>query len=486
MENQIKRYTSRTAALTYQICKRKRYYSNHYGMHGLSPEAIDLHLETGTAIHRGIQHLLEHCRIEHPDGMFEEQCVNAAVQFAIELFREDLSKASISLKEGEQNFIEFIIAEHECLIEGLIRCFALKALPYILENYEIIEVENDMIYPEFSDVVIWQSKADAEFLTKDYSKGVIICSLKTASEFAENTIRNLMTDMQGNSEWMAVQAKLLRDFEWYSRKVENPFGVGSSSKVIGDAFDDEHKNIIRWIPYFDWCKKNNQLPRVYAVQYFHLITGSWKDYTNSGLRKRQNFLVHPYKYEEQSTLNVFSKQISHQQFDPRDYKWKVGKGKQPKGWNKINIWEDIGIQQWVDILAQGLVQAEDGNPIDELILISDHIFRDNNDGAVLKEWLISTRYQEEGIVRDLEIMEQHAAYAIKTGNWEQYNVALMKLFRKETQQCWDYYGRHCAFTKICHEGANMNDLIDANFYKCRQPHHNPERLYFIEKGYIEK
>lgn len=486
MENKIKRFTSRTAALTAQTCLRKRYLSNHYAGHGLSPEAIDMNLETGTAVHRGIQHLLEHCRLEHPDGMFEEQCVNAAVQFALQLFRKDISEHNISLKEGEVIHTDFVIAEHECLIEGLIRCFALKRLPSLLEEYEVIEVENDIIYYEFSDQIIWQSKADAEFLTKDYSKGVVICSLKTASEYAENTIRNLMTDMQGNSEWMAVQAKLDRDFEWFCKKLDNPFGIGSSDKVIGNIFDEEHEHILRWRNYFSWCRENNQKPKVYAVQYEHLITGSWKDYSNSGLRKRQNFLVHPTKYEEMPTYSVFSQVTNQQVVTPNHYKWKLPPGKQPKGWTKINIWEDMGIKNWIDLLASGQVQPENGNPLDELIITSDLIFRDRNDGAQLKEWLISTRYQEEEIARNLDIMEQYAADAIKRGDWSLYELTLMKLFRKETQRCWDYYGKDCQFTKVCHEGYNIGDLIAANVYVNRTPHHEPEKLYHIERGFIKK
>lgn len=483
---QIKRFTSRTAALTAQTCLRKRYLSNHYAGHGLSPEAIDMNLETGTAVHRGIQHLLEHCRLEHPDGSFEEQCINEAVQFALDLFREDISTHSISLKEGESLFIDFVIAEHECLIEGLIRCFALKRLPFLLEEYEVIEVENDIIYYEFSDKVIWQSKADAEFLTKDYSKGVVICSLKTASEYADNTIRNLLTDMQGNSEWMAVQAKLDRDFEFYCKKVENPFGIGSSSEVIGNTFDAEHIHILRWLPYFDWCYKNKQKPKVYAVQYEHLITGSWKDYDKSGLRKRQNFLVHPYKYEENATFNIFTGNVSSRIAEPSDYKWKASPGRQPKGWNKINIWEDMGIKNWIDMLASGMVQADCGNALDELIITSELIFRDRNDGAQLKEWLISTRHQEEEIAEHLDVMNAFAEKATRTGNWLSFEIQLMKLFRKETQRCWDYYGKDCPFAKVCHEGYNLSDLIAANVYVNRTPHHEPEKLYHIERGFIKK
>lgn len=468
--NKIKRFTSRTAALTYQTCKRKRYLGNHYGEHGLSPESIDLFLETGTSVHRGLQNLLEHCRLEHPDGKFEEQCVNQSVELAIKLFREDVAKASISLKETEFGQAAWIIAEHECLIEGLIRAFAIKRLPSLLDEYEILSVEKDEIFYEFSNEVFWQSKADAEFLTKDYSLGVVVCSIKTASEYADNTIRNLLTDMQGNSEWASVQARLLRDFRQYRATKEH--GVNLSNYDMAYA------------KYYEWCIENNKEPKVYAVQYEHLITGEWRDDDKTGMRKRRSFLVHPYKLSTMGTFSVFGNTAVSA--PATSYKWKVNAGRQPKGWEKINIWEDIGILNWIDMLAQGQVQPEEGNPLDLLIKTSELIFRDRNDGAQLKEWYESTKYQEENIVRKLDILETHAEWARKNNNWKLFETALNQLFPKETLTCWNYYGRHCEFARICHEGYNINDLIAANILVNRIPHHEPEKLYHIERGYLKK
>jgi hypothetical protein len=464
-QNKILRFTSRTAALTYQTCRRKRFLSNHWGFTGLTPEAIDLNLETGNAVHRGLQHLFEHCRLEHPDGSFEEKCINEAVKVAVELFRTDASKHSIALRTGEDMFLSFVIAEHECLIEGLIRCFAIKRLPSLLAEYEIVEVEMDENFIEFSPIVIWQSKADAAFLTKDYSKGIVVCSIKTANEYADVTLRNIITDMQGNSEWAAIQARLDREFAEFNKA------------AMENALDKlENK---RWHKYFNWCNANNQKPKVYAVQYEHLITGEYRDYEKMGLRKRQTFLLHPYKLELMGGINAFTGAKS---FPPTAYKWKWGQGRQPKGWNKIDIWEDVGIKNWVDMLASGQVQREEGDPLDLLIRTSDLIIRTDDK---LEEWLISTRYQEESIVIDLEILEAHADWAKKNDNWGPYNIALMKLFPKDTQQCWDYYGRDCQFTKLCHEGCNLNELMDAGFYIPRVPHHDGEKLHFIERKLIK-
>src|SRR6266852_1397499 len=403
--NKILRFTSRTAALTYQTCRRKRFLANHYASTGLSPESIDLNLETGSSVHRGLQHLFEHCRKEHPDGNFEEKCINDSIEVAIDLFRKDLTEHSIALRGEESMFLSFIIAEHECLIEGLIRCFAIRRLPELLEEYEIIEVELDELYTEFSPIVYWQSRADAAFLTKDYSKGVIVCSIKTASEYADVTLRNIITDMQGNSEWAAIDARLKRDFKQFVSNEED--GTGHL-----EAID------IRWHKYFNWCYANNQIPKVYAVQYEHLITGLWRDTDKSGLRKRQSFLVHPYKLEVMGGINAFTGTKS---FSPSAYKWKVNPGKQPKGWNKVDIWDDIGIKNWIEMLATGQVQAEYGNPLDELIKTSDLVIRATEaDNSRIEEWLISTRFQEETIISNLEILEQYAEAARKTNDWRLY------------------------------------------------------------------
>ena len=474
MENKIKRFTSRSAALAYQTCKRKRFYAYHWGNHGLSSEAIDLYLETGTSIHRGLQNLLEHCRLEHPDGSFEEQCINQSVELAINLFREDISKASISLKDTEYAQASWIIAEHECLIEGLIRAFAIKRLPSLLNEYEILSVEKDEIFYEFSNEVFWQSKADAEFLTKDYSLGVVVCSIKTASEYADNTIRNLLTDMQGNSEWASVQARLLREFNEFQSIMES----GNTEWIAEQVKNNPYTN------YFIWCNENNQLPKVYAVQYEHLVTGEWRDDDKTGLRKRRSFLVHPYKLSMMGTFNIFGN--TKVTSPSTDYKWKVNAGKQPKGWEKINIWEDIGVLNWINMLAQGQVQPEEGDPLDNIIRTSELIFRDRNDGAQLKEWYESTKYQEEDIAYKLNELEEVAEICKRKNDWSDYELRLNQFFPKETQTCWNYYGRHCEYARICHEMYNINDLINANILVNRNPHHEPEKLYHIERGFIKK
>lgn len=464
-------FTSRTAALTYQTCARKRFLAFHYAGSGLATETLNINLLTGSAIHRGLQHLLDHCRLDHPDGDFEEKCIDQAVVHAVELWRSSITEHSLSLYSSEENNRAWVIAEHECLIEGLIRVFAIRRLRDLLEEYEVLEVEHEEIYEDFSPLVTFLGKADGLFKRKIDNK-LIVLSIKTASEFANVTIRNILHDMQGCSEWTIIQDRL--DKAWtYSQGLD--------------------ENDVFWNDY-NWMRDLEEKPQVYAVQYEHLITGKRREYpTKSGFYARYNFLIHPLAYIPQTGFQLGSMQFVTK---ASEYKWKIKSGKQPKGWEKVDIWANIGIKNWIQMLATGKIQPEEGDPfivrIDEetkeissgCLHTSELIIRTPEE---LEEWKVSTAYQEEKIVANLEQLNLIAKRCKENPSgcgWENFQVELQKLFPKVTQNCHDYYGRDCQFVPVCHFGLDLND--SSHLFTSRESHHEAERLYQIEKGWIKK
>lgn len=462
-----KHFTSRTAALTYQTCPRKRFLAFHYGGPGLSTEAWDINLLTGSCVHRGLQHLLEHCRVEHPFGDFEEKCIDQAVEFAIDLWRDSITNHSLSLYSTENDNRAWVIAEHECLIEGLIRVFALRRLRSLLEQYEILEVEREEIYEDFSPIVTFLSKADSVF--RDRMDGsVIILSIKTASEFAAVTMRNILHDMQGCSEWASVQNRI--DVIW-------------NNKSIGSHLLKDTSN--------NWILACKEKPKVSGVQYEHLITGKRRqDPAKSGIYKRYNFLVHPMALIPQTGFQLGSMQFITK---ASDYKWRWGSGKQPKGWEKVDIWTDIGIKAWIEILASGRIQPENGDPfyvqIDDetgeirsgCLHTSELIIRTPEE---IEEWRVSTKFQEEKIISDLGKLEESAISCRKIEDWKEFQRTLQRLFPKITQNCHDYYGKDCQFVPVCHYGLDLNE--STHLFGPRESHHEAEKLYQIEKGWIKK
>jgi len=146
-----KHFTSRTAILTTKVCPYKRYLAFELAGTGYSTERVSLDLLIGTVCHRGLQHLLEHCRLHTPDEELSEACIDEAVAKAYEVWRDTLSKHQLWLHSGEEDRLEWIVAEQETLFEGLIRAFAIRRLPTLLEEYEILEVEHEEVFKDFTE-----------------------------------------------------------------------------------------------------------------------------------------------------------------------------------------------------------------------------------------------------------------------------------------------------------------------------------------------
>jgi hypothetical protein len=151
-----------------------------------------------------------------------------------------------------------------------------------------------------------------------------------------------------------------------------------------------------------------------------------------------------------------------------------GQGRPPKSWEKINIWQIMSVKQWIFMLNTGQIQPEIGNILKDIIYTSDLIFRSNEEQ---EEWKLSIGYMIETIenrLRNLEIWKQ--------GTYEQ-NLAM--LFPKNTQSCHNFYGKDCIFVSVCHNGLDIDEAFEFGTYKTRHPHHDLEREYFKEKGWLK-
>lgn len=458
-----KMFTSRSAILTYKTCHYKRLLQYHLEGAGFTGGSYPLDLLIGTIVHRGVQHLMEHCRKDHPDGQFEDGCIDQAVNIARILWREILSTQSLGIHSIEEDRLDWIIAEQECLWEGLIRAFALRRLPQILDEYDILEVEKEEISTTFSEIVQLNGKLDALLLRKHDQK-LVIFSLKTASMYADVTARDIQHDMQGVSEWFLVQERLTRLYNYWLEPA---------------IYVDELKDLSEGLKlHFEYCLADDATPKIFAVQYECILKGQRKqDPYNSGIYKQQSFICHPLKLDNMMPNISFSSGSLGVTISPDEYKWKIKSGNPGKGWRKCDIWEEIGIQPWIEMLALGDVQPEEGHPFDKILITPDLIVRDERE---INEWLVSTRFQEEEIKKHLSELEysSHDPEIVQDLIW--------KYFDKNTQNCHDFYGKDCLFVRHCHEFNSIEELRDAGYLIPRKSHHESERLYQIEKGYIEK
>lgn len=500
-----KNYTSRSAVLTMKVCPYKRFLQYELEGSGYTIEKISLDLLIGTCVHRGLQHLLEHCRLEHPDGSFEEACIDQAVAEAYKVWQNTLSNHQLWLHSGEEDRLDWIIAEQECLFEGLIRAFVARRLPAFLEEYEILEVEHEEVYEDFTPAqkcpscegigyhstkeenikcekcngkglihsIIFLGKADG-LLRRKIDNKLVILSIKTASQYADVTTRDILHDMQGVSEWAIVADRINKAWNYWEL-------LDTKATNTDIIYPD---NELEFLVKYDWFKNFQTKPEIFAVQYEYLLKGQRKqDPYGSGIYKQNSFLCHPYKLDAIQQIFIGSNVGSV--INPAEYKWKTGKGKQPKGWEKADVWNDIGIRNWINMLATGQVQAEEGQAFDEILITPDLVVRDANE---IKEWLVSTRFQEENIVKGLNIIKGLETLRVKAlentpnianyvnNNYDQQiQEAIWCYFPKNTLSCHNYYGKDCPYVIHCHELSSLEDLIASGYLIPRESHHELER-----------
>lgn len=498
------RYTSRSAILTFNTCHLKRYLQYHINETGVVSEKYPLDLLIGSTVHRGLQHLLEHCRLEHPTGDFQEKCIDEAVEKAYELWRETIAGQSLWFNSSsEEQYLSDILAEQECLFEGLIRAFAIHKLPGILIGHEILEVEHEEVYEDFTTKiecdnchnwtilkenckvcngvgswhpVIFLGKADGLFRRKVDNK-LVILSIKTSSEYAEVTTRNILHDMQGVSEWVIIQDRLEKQFIEYQRIIK---------LFNGQGLYDEFVNIIGFnlANYFLECNANGIEPKIFAVQYEYLLKGKRRQYPyGSGIYKQDSFLIHPLKQD--GLMMIGNRGTS---FSTDEYKWKKPSGRLSKGWSQIDIYNDIGIKNWIELLATGQIQPEEGHPFDSILKTSDLIVRSQTE---IEEWKISMAFQEELIGKYLDEidslvykLDKYEADLIEDSDKsdefinnlkKEIQTKIQQYFPKNTQSCHNYYGKDCVFVTNCHENVSVEDAISAGILIPRQSHHEMER-----------
>jgi hypothetical protein len=498
----------RSAILSYKACPYKAYLEYWYKGHGVSPATMPQHLLIGICIHRGLQHLLEHCRIEHPDGDFTEKCIDDAVMWAHKVYTEVLQKRELELKRVKVNGVwevedlTYTIREIHALIEALIRAYAAYRLRPFLNEYEVLEVEKEEVFDSFSSIVTWLGKADG-LLRRRSDNELIILSFKTAAEYSNSTMFNIQIDMQGCSEIVAVEDRLNRLYKEFNSivYVENNV-VYIASDVIKKGlsnFSIAHEKEITdgLMKYFEQSiLRSVKEIKVFANQYEYLIKGKHRADSSEPLKfKYQTHLLHPIKSDSAAVMQLGSG-LRFGNISRAEYEWKIPQGKLPKGKRKIDIVDDIGVKNWIEKLSRIEVQPEEGSPFQDVIIGGeDRLAKRSLDQ--LREWRISTQFEAEEIANVIgQIEDLQKKLVIERDNPEReiaildtLQTKLLQYFSrdgKDAQLCYDYYGGRCPFTDHCHGNLHIDDGLESGMYITRTPHHEAEVERFKEKGYLKE
>lgn len=312
--------TSRSAITCYQSCPRKRFYQFHFNQTGIEPVKQSIPLVWGSGIHTGVERLLK------------GDSVDDAVGFALEHYSEECQDRSFDIDELESQ--SFVYAEGKALIEGFTRAWALERLPDFLGTYEVLEVEQEGLWEDWSDNVQLAYRPDA-FLRKRNTGGLYIFNLKSSYAWGKREEQASRYNVQGLSEMAAIENRL----------GEKVAGIQDEIFIKGSRLE-----------------KNDQKYQSTFLVHPWLKSGITSDDDEWGWKY----------YYEQNGKNT-----------------RLG-----NAFNRVNVWEHLTMKEWIQMLSDLQVQSNLGNPLSELFVTPVPHERNEQE---LSEWLRQAQFQEERI-----------------------------------------------------------------------------------------
>lgn len=439
-------FTSRSAVEAYQDCPRYRYNCYHYGGKGLVPKANSVPLVTGSAVHRGIEHLANRLRIG------QEPNVDTAVGLAVEQYEKDCSDAGFSgkgLSTERQQWFTF--NEQRALTEALIRAWAIVEMPQLQQRFKIVAVEREVMPLHLAPNVTFMAKVDIE-LQEIASGDYYNYSLKTAKQWTERMEESYKNDLQGITETWAVEEESRQLKEVWDRLIVDVETVMGSQQLPG-------KNLVAIETYL---KNNRKVAKILSgIRFCFLIKGQRKkpEYNSTdpnALFITYNPLIRGYKNIGPASINY-----AHSWFYPNPEN-KTGKSILGKGWEPFNVWEsDISIKDWINYIASGQVQPECGEILKEYVVTPTEYFRNPEEIRVGLQEVIA---QERWIER-----------ALSSFTTETTESTMADRFRHHRKCCEFMYGEQCSYKSLCWSPEVASDPLGSGLYQVRVPHHETER-----------
>jgi hypothetical protein len=438
----------RSALISFQSCPRQRYLSRHVYGKGLQPRAKALPLAFGGAFHEGSADLLTGRGIE------------AAVLKSQLFLSLAFSPTGEGIEFGEQTedekrAREYGMEEQGALAEALLRAWWAYEGEQFLNQYEVVEVEqegratlnhgaqyhliksdpaNEAQRAEGVESVDYYRQVGSgpelvlmfrpDALVKDRMSGdYYVVSWKTCASFTKRTMDQARHDMQSISEVWGLEQ---------SRGIEKIEGVLYKWIVKGRRSKDD----------WDGLWKQNS----------HLVYG-WK---KVGPAAEGDDWSWTYSWTDPNEINPKTgRAVGH----------KLG-----KGWQKVPIWREYpgGVRQWIEDLAANRIAPRHVNALEEVFPQSMPVERRADE---VEHWKVQTIAQEIDIAHKVELQLSAARLPEGQTGFENFGDLLDMNFPQFTHSCHSY-GSGCPFLPVCFEGASPEP---GELYQLRTPNH-PEKI----------
>lgn len=454
MTNEI--YTDRSRVLTSHTCPRKRFLEYELdtpeGPGGVVPTRLNMDLVVGSAFHRGIQSLLLAYHVEKPVSTTVDDAVKDALEGGADWpgFWPLVKSRGLVLSDKEDAY--YVYHEQAALVEALIRGYEAFVLPRLVDRFLVVEVEREDVgnFPGTNgNVIKFGMRADALLLEKD-SNDLYVLSLKTTKEWGKKQEDSNGHDMQGLTEAMVVEERLRG---W--AEILDLGGLSVDDGIYGE------ETVPRW---FRERHASGALPQVFGIKMEFALKGRRGEYpSGSGVWTYSNPLIRPWKKSDDLGEPQYAFMYEFQ--DELGGNHRLG-----KGWRRVNIWEDIGVKAWIELLKDRSIQGfEPGRGLAQQFVLPQEYYRNEEDMKDVEDEVVG---QEEFIREGVGVVRQ----AQEAGDERGLRKALGKYFRKQTRSCdWP---TKCEYQPVCFgpREYTLNPLA-SGLYQIREANHPSEGDY---------
>ena len=450
-------YIHRSGVEEANRCLRSWWYTYRHAGTGLSRIPNPNYFDLGSALHKSCESSLMGRKVE------------VAIEAGINYYR---SCPSYNIRMPEER------DESERLIEALTRAWYAIGLPRLLSIYKVLHVEEEVhmqeyVQPDPRGPVIqmnWMSKPDA-LLKERYGPTVAGFSLKSiddANEFRRSYFRY---DLQGLTEMF-----------FGSLYMQNP-STAWRQEILELWNDQGWSHKVDYIQTIFWVKGKRLKARgADDVEVGVDDATTIGDYDAQGrYRKLDSFLINRWQVDPHGTYIPYHNEL---QGVLPNVSWMTAYTKpgnrtsnRMSGMIRVPV-PQAEIASWVESLAADRVfpNAEYNNgemALDRTIVWDETVMRSDMQAEEIIEEI---RHAEAR--RALGVEEVNAA--LKYGGEEAFQAALRKHFPRTGLGRGCRYPTMCPYTFACYHSAPEGAMIPEGFQP-RVPHHEPERLYLIEK-----
>jgi hypothetical protein len=478
-------YEDRSGLSDYDACRRLRWWSRevlkgrdgHCG--GVQPARQSIYLLIGTAVHHGMNWIMEEARNRdgidltcEPESLPET--IESAASIALATFDEARAAQAIYVPDAKTLDQEkWKIREARALVEGLVIVAGMRLMPNLLARFKVVEVEREkrftltsiampivnlptVVFPgtvSYHTIpgtpIVFESRADALLEERD-TGDLHLLSWKTSGDYGKAEEMQFRHDVQGLSEAVAIEA----------------------TRIGG-----EHEHRLRDPSPVDDCS------RVQGIQMALLLKGrksrdtasgdDWADPTSwhglgPGLRFHYSPITHGWRMASHGILPGD---------DQSQWAWanrtvkpvnKSGFGKLAKGWEEVAIFDHYpgGTRQWLIDLMAGRWQPELGDPLEGIVVLPETWPRSDRE---MEDW----QEEAKAVVQEIHPNAQLVRDAWDREDWPLVRQLLNRHFKKTRAACGRRFGSMCWAADLCWgTDEAWQEPLALGQYILRQPHHS--------------